>query len=75
MIPAAGHLAPAGIMLPEATLHTNWFSILATFVAINTVMYAALAVVKILPKLRPGSWLPARHERSETRSIHPDEKR
>lgn len=65
----------SGILLPEAIVHSNWFAILATFVAINTGMYAALAAVKILPNLRPGSWLPARHERAETRSIHPDEKR
>jgi hypothetical protein len=75
MIPAAGYLVPAGILLPESIVHTSWFAVLATFVAINTVMYAALASVKILPKLRPGSWFAARRDRAETRSIHPDEQR
>jgi hypothetical protein len=75
MIPFFSHLVPAGILLPESIVHTEWFAILATFVAINTVMYAALAAAKILPKLHPGSWLPARHQRAETRSIHPDAQR
>ncbi|MET3921098.1 hypothetical protein [Arthrobacter sp. UYEF20] len=72
MIPAVSPLVPTGILLPESVLHTEWFAILATFVAINTVMYCALAVAKILPKLHPSSWLPVRHERTETRSIYPD---
>jgi hypothetical protein len=74
MIPALSRLVPAGILLPESIVHTDWLAILATFVAINTVMYGALAVVKILPKLHPGSWFPARQERAETRSIYPDGK-
>ena len=37
---------PAGLLFPEALLHTHWFAILATFVAINTVMYAALALAE-----------------------------
>ncbi|QCB98765.1 hypothetical protein E5206_00235 [Arthrobacter sp. PAMC25564] len=60
------------MLLPESMLHTQWFAILATFVAINTVMYAALAVSKILPKLHRPSWLRRSHERAETRSIYPD---
>lgn len=72
MNPGVSYLVPTGILFPESIMHAEWFTILATFVAINTVMYGALAVVKVLPKLHPGSWLPARHERAETRSIHPD---
>ena len=63
---------PAGILFPESLLHSQWFAVLATFVAINTVMYAALALAKILPKLHPADWIRTRNERSETRSIHPD---
>ena len=63
---------PAGILFPEALLHSQWFAVLATFVAINTVMYAALALAKILPKVHPSDWIRTRNERSETRSIHPD---
>lgn len=62
---------PAGLLFPEALLHTHWFAVLATFVAINTVMYAALALAKILPKVNPSDWIRKRNERSETRSIDP----
>lgn len=63
---------PAGILFPESLLNSDWFAILATFVAINTVMYAALAAAKVLPKIHRPGWLRSRHERGETRSIHPD---
>ncbi|KQN89604.1 hypothetical protein ASE96_04665 [Arthrobacter sp. Leaf69] len=59
------------MLFPEALLHTHWFAVLATFVAINTVMYAALALAKILPKVNPSDWIRKRNERSETRSIDP----
>ena len=65
-------VVPAGILVPESLLHSPWFAVLATFVAINTVMYAALAIAKILPKVHPSEWIRTRNERSETRSIHPD---
>ena len=66
---------PRGHPVPRALLQTQWFAILATFVAINTVMYAALAVAKILPKANPADWIRRRSERSETRSIDPDSPR
>jgi hypothetical protein len=62
----------AGMLLPESTLSSLWFSVLAAFVAINTVMYVALAFAKILPRLHPGDWLPRNYVRSQTRSIYPD---
>ncbi|WP_153504309.1 hypothetical protein [Cumulibacter manganitolerans] len=65
-------LAADGILLPESTLQTGWFSVLAAFVAINTVMYVALAIAKVLPKVYPRDWLPRRYTRSETRSIYPE---
>ena len=65
-------LAKDGLLLPESTLHTGWFAVLAAFVAINTVMYVALAIAKILPKVYPRDWLPRTYTRSETRSIYPD---
>ncbi|MGW9412551.1 hypothetical protein [Arthrobacter cupressi] len=61
----------AGLLFPEETLQADWFAVLATFVAINTLMYGALAIAKILPKLHPGDWLRTRNQRSETRSICP----
>jgi len=65
-------VVPAGLLFPESLLHSPWFAILATFVAINTVMYAALAVAKLLPKVHRPNWLRPRHERAETRSIYPE---
>lgn len=61
-----------GIVLPESTLRSDWFAVLAAFVAINTVMYVALALAKTLPKLYPRDWLPRTYVRSQTRSIYPD---
>lgn len=73
MLPAleVGRVLEAGILLPESTLTSPWFSVLAAFVAINTVMYVALAVAKILPRAHPGDWLPRTYVRSQTRSIYP----
>ncbi|WP_241977478.1 hypothetical protein [Cryobacterium cheniae] len=55
-------------------LQSDEFAILAAFVAINTVMFAALAVAKILPKVHPTDWFRGRNRRAATRSIHPDER-
>jgi len=63
---------PAGVLLPESILHSDGFAILATFVAINTLMYVALAFAKILPKAYASDWIHRTRRRSETRSIHPD---
>lgn len=66
----AAHL-PAGILLPESLLYSQWFSVLASFVAINTVIYLVLGLTKILPVVR----LPKRkrrERRSETRHIDPE---
>ncbi|GAB3842843.1 hypothetical protein GCM10028800_03450 [Nesterenkonia populi] len=69
---ALAHLTPLGILLPPSVLESTWFSTLAGFVAINTVMYVALAVTKVLPKLYVSDWRRGRQRRSETRSIYPD---
>ena len=60
------------MLLPEALLHSPLFAVLAAFVAINTVMYSALAVAKLVPKVYVTDWVHRRNQRSETRSIHPD---
>lgn len=65
-------LWPAGILLPERTIHSDWFIVLTVFVAINTVMYVALAIAKSVPRVHPREWLPRKYRRSETRSIHPE---
>lgn len=62
----------SGILLPESFLHSNFFIILATLVALNTVIYAALSVVHVLPKWFRTSWLRRQRKRGVTRSIYPD---
>jgi len=42
----------AGILLPSSVLNSDWFAVLAAFVAINTIIYVTLAVAKILPRFR-----------------------
>ncbi|BBE24182.1 hypothetical protein MN0502_30650 [Arthrobacter sp. MN05-02] len=71
MITALGPV-PTGILLPESVLHTDLFAILAAFVAINTVLYASLALAGVLPKIYPTDWVTSRNRRTETRSIYPD---
>ena len=63
---------PTGLILPELLLHSEWFAVWATFVAINTLMYGALSVSKILPKIYPSDWFKRRNRRTETRGIYPD---
>ncbi|TFC36729.1 MULTISPECIES: hypothetical protein [unclassified Cryobacterium] len=74
MVGALPALVPVGILLPSTVLQSDEFAILAAFVAINTVMFAALAVAKILPKVHPTDWFRGRNRRAATRSIHPDER-
>lgn len=61
-----------GILFPESILDSTWFAVLSAFVAINTVMFLALAVAKTLPKVHVQELLPRTYVRAETRSIHPD---
>jgi hypothetical protein len=66
-----------GILLPTSTLHHTWFAVLSAFVAINTVMYTALALGKIAPKIYLSDLVDRRDRRVANRSIHPtaDERR
>jgi hypothetical protein len=66
-------LVPYGILLPQSVLSSGFFAVLSAFVAINTVMYVALAVAKAMPKVYLSDWMSRRNTRSQTRSIHPDE--
>lgn len=61
-----------GLLLPESFMQSRFFIILATLVALNTVIYAALSVIHLIPKwLKPG-WLRGQRPRGMTRSIYPD---
>ena len=42
----------AGILLPEEVLGSGWFQALAAFVAVNTLVYAALSLAKLIPRRR-----------------------
>ena len=41
-------------LLPPEVLSSGWFEVLATFVAINTLVIAALSLAKQFPPLRRG---------------------
>jgi hypothetical protein len=71
MTPIAAILPAVGL-LPEWILHTDSFQILATFVAINSMMYATLAVLKVLPGGYALARFNGRNRRRENRSIHPE---
>ncbi len=59
-------------VLPESIMGTHWFSVLAGFVAINTILYVTLSIFKIMPKLYLNDILRRHGRRSETRSIYPN---
>ena len=65
-------MLPTGILLPSSALHSGLFALLAAFVAINTVMYVALAVAKILPKVYVSDWIRGSNRRAQIRSIVPE---
>lgn len=67
----AGPIVRTGILLPESVLHAGLFGVLAAFVAINTVIYASLALANVLPRIHPTDWVTNRNRRTETRSIYP----
>ena len=65
------HTPALVLRLPESVLHSEGFAVLAAFVAINTVMYVALAVAKVLPKVYVSDWFTSRDRRAQNRGIHP----
>lgn len=62
----------AGVVLPEAFLHTQAYLVLSTIVGLNTTVYAALSIAKAMPKWYRPSWTRRGRARAETRSIYPD---
>ncbi len=68
----SGAVVVWGVVLPSSLLRSEWFAVLAAFVAINTVMYVALALAKLLPRVHLTDIVMPADRRSETRSIHPD---
>jgi hypothetical protein len=64
-----------GILLPASIMRSHWFAALSMFVAVNTVLYLTLAVIKLLPKPYLSDCVPQRNRRVESRSIYPDSDR
>ena len=62
---------PLGILLPASLLQHEWWAVLSAFVAINTIMYTALAVAKVAPKIYVSDLVHRRDRRVTNRSIHP----
>lgn len=60
------------ILLPESAMHGQWYDVLSMFVAVNTVLYLTLAIIKLLPKAYLSDWVNQRNRREESRSIYPD---
>jgi hypothetical protein len=58
-------------LLPLAVTDPGFVDVLAAFVALNTLIYGALALGKLMPKVQRPRLLRRRYRRSETRSIHP----
>jgi hypothetical protein len=58
-------------VLPESVVHSGPFLVLATFVAVNTMIYVVLAVAKLLPKVYLADVVRRGNERADNRSIHP----
>lgn len=65
-----GHLVAT--LLPESILGAHWFAVLSTFVAINTILYVAMSVFKVLPKPYLSDVVRPHGRRAETRSIYPN---
>jgi len=65
-------LVLGGMVMPESLMHSRWFAVLSMFVAVNTVLYLTLAIIKILPKAYLSDWVDQRNRRAENRSIYPD---
>jgi len=61
-----------GGLLPQSIMHSQWFDTLSMFVAINTVLYLTLAIIKLLPKAYLSDWINQRNRRTESRSIYPN---
>lgn len=62
-----------GLLLPESFLNSDFYTVLATIVALNTTIYAVLAISKVMPKWWNPQWIRKGKLRSETRSIYPDQ--
>lgn len=63
---AVVHLATLGILLPSSVLRTDWYAGLSVFVAVNTLVFAALSLLHLMPSPR---WLPSQRRLTRRRAL------
>lgn len=62
-------------VFPSSWLTSPWYATLTAFVAVNTLVYVALSISKIVPRVHPTTWFRRANgasRRGESRSIYPD---
>lgn len=59
-------------LLPRSIMDTQWFAVLSVFVAVNTLLYLTVAMIKLFPKLYLSDWIDHGNRRNETRNIDPN---
>lgn len=64
-------LLPPVLLIPASLLESEFFQVLATFVALNSLIYATLAVLKVVPKGYGFFRFDGRNRRRQDRSIYP----
>ncbi|WP_019135481.1 glycosyltransferase family 2 protein [Cellulomonas massiliensis] len=60
-------LLSQGVLLPASILHTTWYHTLSLWVGFNTLVFAALSLVQLLPPLSPAARRSAREARLAAR--------
>jgi hypothetical protein len=60
------------LFVSDDLMQAPWFGQLSAFVAVNTVLYLTLAIIKTLPKAYLSDHIDRRDRRSESRSIYPE---
>jgi hypothetical protein len=71
-VPALASAPVAAALVGVSVTQSGPLRVLVAFVTINTVMYSALALAKVLPKVYPATWFQSRNRRTEDRSIYPE---
>ncbi len=64
----AAYLYPYGILLATSTLHTDCYAALCLWVGFNTLVFAFLSLLQLLPPRRQAARQAARQARAEARA-------
>ncbi len=62
------YLYPDGALLPTSTLYTDWYAALCLWVGFNTLVFAFLSLLQLVPPLRRAARQAARQARAEARN-------